>query len=172
MTADGMVKIADMGLVKTQSADELSAADDADIQSLVLASARSQVTAIGSSMGTPAYMSPEQSADATSVDKRADIYSLGCTFYALLTGKPPFEGNTMLEVITKHRVEKIVRPERIISGLPSVLGDMIEKMTAKKPEDRYQDLEELIYELEVCLGRVGQREKYNFGRIGWIADAR
>jgi len=151
MTADGMVKIADMGLVKTQGADELSVADDADVQSLVLASARSQVTAIGSSMGTPAYMSPEQSADATSVDKRADIYSLGCTFYALLTGKPPFEGNTMLEVITKHRVEKIVRPERIISGLPSVLGDMIEKMTAKKPEDRYQDLEELIHELEVYL---------------------
>ncbi len=153
MTADGMVKVADMGLVKTQGADELSAdaADAADVQSLVLASARSQVTAIGSSMGTPAYMSPEQSADATSVDKRADIYSLGCTFYALLTGKPPFEGNTMLEVITKHRVEKIVRPERIISGLPSVLGDMIEKMTAKKPEDRYQDLEELIHELEVYL---------------------
>lgn len=150
MTADGMVKVADMGLVKTQGTDELSAAD-ADVQSLVLASARSQVTAIGSSMGTPAYMSPEQSADATSVDKRADIYSLGCTFYALLTGKPPFEGNTMLEVITKHRVEKIVRPERIISGLPSVLGDMIEKMTAKKPEDRYQDLEELIIELEVYL---------------------
>ncbi len=151
MTADGMVKIADMGLVKTQSADELSADDEGEVQSLVLASARSQVTAIGSSMGTPAYMSPEQSADATNVDKRADIYSLGCTFYALLTGKPPFEGNTMLEVITKHRVEKIVRPERIISGLPSVLGDMIEKMTAKKPEDRYQDLDELIHELEVYL---------------------
>ena len=151
MTADGMVKIADMGLVKTQGADDLSADDDTDVQSLVLASARSQVTAIGSSMGTPAYMSPEQSADATGVDKRADIYSLGCTFYALLVGKPPFEGNTMLEVITKHRVEKIVRPERIISGLPSVLGDMIEKMTAKKPEDRYQDLEELIHELEVYL---------------------
>ena len=153
MTADGMVKVADMGLVKTQGSDELSADEDNDndVQSLVLASARSQVTAIGSSMGTPAYMSPEQSADATSVDKRADIYSLGCTFYALLVGKPPFEGNTMLEVITKHRVEKIVRPERIISGLPSVLGDMIEKMTAKKPEDRYQDLEDLIHDLEVYL---------------------
>ncbi len=151
MTSDGMVKVADMGLVKTQTADELPRGDDTDVQSLVLASARSQVTAIGSSMGTPAYMSPEQSADATNVDKRADIYSLGCTFYALLTGKPPFDGNTMLEVITKHRVEKIVRPERIISGLPTVLGDVIERMTAKKPEDRYQDLEELIDDLEVYL---------------------
>ena len=151
MTSDGMVKVADMGLVKTQSADELSSDEETDVQSMVLASARSQVTAIGSSMGTPAYMSPEQSADATNVDKRADIYSLGCTFYALLTGKPPFDGNTLLEIITKHRVEKIVRPERIITGLPTVLGDVIEKMTAKNPDDRYQDLEDLIQDLEIYL---------------------
>jgi serine/threonine protein kinase len=151
LTSDGMVKVADMGLVKTTSADELPEADDTDVQSMVLASARSQVTAIGSSMGTPAYMSPEQSLDATNVDKRADIYSLGCTFYALLTGKPPFDGNTMMEVITKHRVETIVRPERIISGLPIILGDIIEKMTAKSPDDRYQDLEELIHDLEIYL---------------------
>lgn len=151
MTSDGMVKVADMGLVKTQSAEELSAEEATDVQSMVLASARSQVTALGSSMGTPAYMSPEQSTDATNVDKRADIYSLGCTFYALLTGKPPFDGNTLLEVITKHRSEKIIRPERIITGLPTVLGDVIEKMTAKSPDDRYQDLEELIHDLEVYL---------------------
>ena len=151
MTSDGMVKVADMGLVKTQSAEELSADEASDVQSMVLASARSQVTALGSSMGTPAYMSPEQSADATNVDKRADIYSLGCTFYALLTGRPPFDGNTLLEVITKHRSEKMIRPERIITGLPIVLGDVIEKMTAKSPDDRYQDLEELIHDLEVYL---------------------
>ena len=151
MTTDGMVKVADMGLVKTQSAEELSEDEATDVQSMVLVSARSQVTALGSSMGTPAYMSPEQSTDATNVDKRADIYSLGCTFYALLTGKPPFDGNTLLEVITKHRSEKIVRPERIITGLPIVLGDVIEKMTAKSPDDRYQDLEELIHDLEVYL---------------------
>lgn len=151
MTSDGLVKVADMGLVKTPSSDESIEANDGDVQNLMLASARSQVTAIGSSMGTPAYMSPEQSSDAASVDKRADIYSLGCTFYALLTGRPPFDGNTMLEVITKHRNEKLVRPERIITGLPAVLGDIIEKMTEKRPEDRYQDLEETIHDLEVYL---------------------
>ena len=151
MTADGLVKVADMGLIKTPNADDLPPEDDSDVQSMMLASARSQVTAVGSSMGTPAYMSPEQSLDAASVDKRADIYSLGCTFYALLTGKPPFDGNTLMEVISKHRAEKIVRPERIISGLPSTLGDIIEKMTEKKPEDRYQDLEEVIHDLEVYL---------------------
>ena len=79
LTSDGMVKVADMGLVKTYSADELPEGGEMDVQSMVLASARSQVTAFGSSMGTPAYMSPEQSVDAINVDKRADIYSLGCT---------------------------------------------------------------------------------------------
>ena len=150
MTSDGLLKIADMGLIKTPYAD-LPSEEESDVQTLMLASARSQVTMVGSSMGTPAYMSPEQSMDAASVDKRADIYSLGCTFYALLTGKPPFGGSTMLEVISKHRAEKLVRPERIISGLPSVLGDVIEKMTEKKPEDRYLDLEDVIHDLEVYL---------------------
>ena len=151
MTTDGLVKVADMGLVKTTSAEDLPVEDKADVQSMMIASARSQVTGLGSSMGTPAYMSPEQSMDATNVDKRADIYSLGCTFYALLTGKPPFDGNTLLEVISKHRAEKIVRPERIISGLPTALGDIIEKMTEKKPDDRYQDMEEVVHDLEVYL---------------------
>ncbi len=153
MTSDGLVKVADMGLIKTPTYDEGGAANsnESDVQSLMLASARSQVTMQGASMGTPAYMSPEQSSDAASVDKRADIYSLGCTFYALLTGKPPFEGDTLMEVITKHRTEKLVRPERVISGLPTVLGDIIEKMTEKAPADRYQDLDEVICDIEVYL---------------------
>lgn len=151
LTSDGFLKIADLGLVKTQSADESITENDADTQKLMLASARSQVTMQGASMGTPAYMAPEQAMDATNVDKRADIYSLGCTFYALLTGKPPFEGKTVLEVLSKHKMEKIVRPEMVVTGLPKALGDIIEKMTEKKIEDRYQDMDELINDLEVFL---------------------
>lgn len=156
MTTDGLVKIADLGLVKTPSAEDEGLTRNGediekDTQSMMLESARSQVTQVGASMGTPAYMSPEQSEDATNVDKRADIYSLGCTFYALLTGKPPYEGKTMVEIITKHRVEKLVRPERVIQGLDPKLGDIIEKMTAKLPGDRYQDLSEVIHDLEIFL---------------------
>lgn len=151
LTNDGLVKVADMGLVKTAHSDESVVEDPADVQAMMLASARSQVTVVGASMGTPAYMSPEQTDDASSVDKRADVYSLGCTFYALLTGKPPFDGKTVLDVITKHRSEKLTRPEVVVAGLPSVLGDIIEKMTAKSPDDRYQDLQEVIEDLEVFL---------------------
>ncbi len=151
LTNDGLLKIADLGLVKTPQNDDAKSEDQDDVQSMMLASAKSQVTIVGASMGTPAYMSPEQAEDAASVDKRADIYSLGCTFYALLTGKPPFDGQTLLEVITKHRQEKITRPEVIVEGLPGVLGDIIEQMTAKLPEDRYQDLEDVINDLEVFL---------------------
>jgi serine/threonine protein kinase len=156
MTTDGLVKIADLGLVKTPSAEDEGLTRggeeiEKDTQAMMLESARSQVTLVGASMGTPAYMSPEQSEDAANVDKRADIYSLGCTFYALLTGKPPYAGKTMVEVITKHRVEKLVRPERVIEGLDPKLGDIIEKMTAKLPADRYQDLSEVIHDLEIFL---------------------
>ncbi len=151
LTNDGLLKIADLGLVKTPQNDDAKSEDQDDVQSIMLASAKTQVTIVGASMGTPAYMSPEQAEDAASVDKRADIYSLGCTFYALLTGKPPFDGQTLLEVITKHRQEKITRPEVIVQGLPGVLGDIIEQMTAKSPEDRYQDLEDVINDLEVFL---------------------
>lgn len=151
LTADGLVKIADMGLIKTPHSEETKADMDEDQQALMLASARSQFTLAGASMGTPAYMSPEQAEDAAGVDKRADIYSLGCTFYALLTGRPPFDGATLLEVITKHRQEKITRPEVIVTGLQPKLGDIIERMTEKNPDDRYQDLEEVIEDIEVFL---------------------
>lgn len=156
LTTDGLVKVADLGLVKTPSPEDEGLTRNGediekDTQSMMLESARSHVTQVGASMGTPAYMSPEQSEDAANVDKRADIYSLGCTFYALLTGKPPYEGKTMVEVLTKHRAEKLVRPERVIQGLDPKLGDIIEKMTAKQPADRYQDLSDVINDLEIFL---------------------
>jgi len=152
LTNDGMLKVADLGLVKTptmeDSVNEISPED----QNLMLSSARTSVTLQGSTMGTPAYMSPEQADDASSVDHRADIYSLGCTYYALLTGRPPFVSDTIIEILSKHKIEKIPRPESIVNNVPGVLGDIIDKMTAKRPEDRYQDLQHVIYDIEVFLG--------------------
>ena len=60
-------------------------------------------------MGTPDYMPPEQAENAAGVDHRADIYSLGCTLYTLITGHPPYRGKTVFEIITKHKTEPMVR---------------------------------------------------------------
>jgi eukaryotic-like serine/threonine-protein kinase len=156
LTNDGLVKVADLGLVKTPhpTDDEVNSGEDRNI---MLASAKSQVTGFGSTMGTPAYMAPEQADDATSVDQRADIYSLGCTFYALLTGKPPFTSSSALEIISKHKSEPLVRPDRVVEGIPGDIANIVEKMTAKKPQDRYQDLAEVITDIEKFLGADGSR---------------
>ncbi len=151
ISSDGLVKVADLGLVKTPAMDEDS--DTAFDRSAMLASANASVTGVGSTMGTPAYMSPEQADDATSVDHRADIYSLGCTFYALLTGTPPFQGASAVEVVSKHRTEPLQRPESIVSSVPKALGDIVERMTAKSPADRFQDLSEVIAALESFLNQ-------------------
>jgi len=147
---EGLVKVADLGLVKTSAMTE---SDDAD-EGLnpMLASAHSNVTGAGSRMGTPAYMAPEQADDASSVDARADIYSLGCTFHALLTGKPPFTGKSVDEMISKHKTEPIVRPDRVVPGVAPELGAIVERMTAKRLEERYANLQEVIAALEKYLG--------------------
>ena len=147
LSTESMVKVADLGLVKTSGPSDDGDTIDED-RSVLLASAHSKVTGAGSTMGTPAYMSPEQADDAASVDHRADIYSLGCTFYALLTGRPPFTSDSALDVITKHKTSKVERPDKVISGIPSDLGTIVEKMTAKEAADRYQDLDETIRDLE------------------------
>ncbi len=180
----GIVKVADLGLVKAtrHGADDLAALAragsaaqeggpeapgrsqpraDADtvgnggVGSSLAASP--QVTRAQAAMGTATYMAPEQARDAANVDARADIYSLGCTLYVLVTGRPPFEGQTALEVITKHANEPIVPPELIVSRVPKQISQIILKMTAKRPEERYQNMGEVIKDLESYLGIEGGR---------------
>jgi serine/threonine protein kinase len=153
----GVVKVADLGLVKTpQLLEELPPDGEASPgptgPGSSLAAATAEVTLANVAMGTPAYMAPEQAENAAGVDHRADIYSLGCTLYVLLTGRAPFEGATAIEVITKHRTEPIVRPEAIVKRIPPQLSEIVLKMVAKRPEDRYQNLPEVIAALEGFLG--------------------
>lgn len=157
LNEQGIVKVADLGLVKTpqlleepQVTGEVSPGPAG--QGSSLAAATADVTMANVAMGTPAYMAPEQAEDAAGVDHRADIYSLGCTMYVLLTGRPPFEGASALEVITKHRTEPIVRPEVIVKRIPPALSEIVLKMVAKDPADRYQTLTEVVAALESFLG--------------------
>lgn len=142
----GIVKVADLGLVKRAGTNETA----------LTASPSHEVTdgqtQLNVSMGTPAYMPPEQAHDAAHVDQRADIYSLGCTLYAMVVGRPPFQGKTAVEVITKHEREAMVPPDVVVHEVPKFLSAIILKMTAKKPEDRYQTMADVIKDLEDFLG--------------------
>jgi serine/threonine protein kinase len=151
----GIIKVADLGLVKTPSSAELTLKGQKCPQRTPLfASPHSdvQVTDPNAAMGTPAFMAPEQARDASHVDARADIYSLGCTLYVMVTGRTPFDGETALEVMTKHALEPVVPPDVIVKRVPKELSVIIMKMVAKKPEDRYASMDELIQALEQFLG--------------------
>lgn len=152
----GIVKVADLGLVKApQLADDLEteltsgAAGGGTVSgSSSLSAAAASVTLANTAMGTPAYMAPEQADNASAVDHRADIYSLGCTLYVLLVGRPPFEGGTALEVITKHKSKPIEWPSSMAAKIPAGLSAVVMRMVAKQPEARYPSLAEAIADLE------------------------
>jgi serine/threonine protein kinase len=146
----GAVKVADLGLVKVPDQDELDQAFElAEMSAL---SASQDLTRFGSAIGTPYYMAPEQAKNAVAVDHRADIYSLGCTFYVLLTGKKPFDGKTFEEIVSKHSTAPLIEPSQLVERVPASLSGIVSKMMAKNPKERYQSLNDLIPELEEFLG--------------------
>jgi serine/threonine-protein kinase len=89
-------------------------------------------------IGTADYLAPEQAMDATKVDIRADIYSLGCSFYYLLTGQPPFAGGSLLQKLLKHRETPAKPLAHMRPEAPAGIQPVLDKMMAKKPEDRYR----------------------------------
>lgn len=130
ITKDNVVKLADMGLAR-----EVSDYKIAELEA-------------GRAYGTPYYISPEQIRGEISIDFRADIYSLGATFYHMLVGRVPFEGSTPSTVMHKHLKEQLVPPDHINTQLSSGAAEVVELMMAKKREDRYPSTKELIIDLE------------------------
>jgi serine/threonine protein kinase len=160
LNTQGVVKVADLGLVRTPGMIEDKPGPEpapVDVPAALEPTGRSLsslsgVTLAGQAMGTPSYMAPEQARDATSVDGRADIYSLGCTLFVLITAQPVYKGKTAMEIMTRHASDPIPRPEALVHDIPRALGDIIARMIAKKPDDRYQAMEEVIAVLEDFLG--------------------
>jgi serine/threonine protein kinase len=150
----GLVKVADLGLVKTPNVGRVDdqLLDPSRSSRSGLLSLPMDMTGARIALGTPAYMSPEQCRDAATVDHRADIYSLGCTLYVLVTGRPPFDGTTAVELMSKHAYDPLVPPEQIVSRVPKELSAVIQRMMAKDAGDRFQDMSEVIRTLEAWLG--------------------
>lgn len=106
------------------------------------------LTSTGSVMGTPDYIAPEQARDAHSADIRADIYSLGCTLHFLLSGKPLFETGTVVEKLKAHSEHTPPSLDEIRDDLPAGLKDVIARMLAKDPADRFQAPRDVAAALE------------------------
>ncbi len=156
---EGLVKVADLGLVKTPGSLETlpGKRQSSHAEEHGDEHAGAHTTRHNSAMGTPLYMPPEQAKDAANVDARADIYSLGCTLYALLTAQPPFTGSTAAEVIAKHASESPVPPDQLAKRVPESLSAIVLKMMAKRPENRYKDIASVIAALEEFLGIDGSQ---------------
>jgi len=176
VTNNGTVKLLDLGLA------------------LLAELPKDELTTTGQLMGTLDYLAPEQAIDSHRVDHRADVYGLGCTLFKLLTGRPPYAGRTLAQVLVAHSQApipslRVARPE-----VPEALDAVFQKMVAKQPEERQQSMDEVIADLEqfarrqardagstvgagVCTdpgtkpkgGRVVSKRGRGFDRFRWIA---
>ena len=126
ITRDGIAKIADFGLAK-----DVNEREDRE---------QTDLTATGLAMGTPAYMSPEQCM-GRKLDGRSDQYALGVTAYYALTGEKPFTGNSSFEVMTKQREHVPPAPHQLNPSLSAEISELIVRMLAKDPSDRFPDAE-------------------------------
>jgi len=124
LSADGHVKVADFGLAKRQGLD-------------------ASVTVAGTRLGTPFYMAAEV-ADGKRADAASDLYSIGATFYHVLAGRPPFEGETHSVVIHRHVNAEVPSLAELAPDVPPALRAIIHRLLAKRPADRYASAEELL----------------------------
>ena len=137
-------------LLRTE--DKVAKLGDLMLAKALEGSLAKQITQPGQLVGEVAYMSPERTRSLSEVDGRSDIYGLGATVYALLTGRPPFEGDSLPEMINTIRNTAPVKPKEYQLSIPDLFQDVVLRMLEKRPDDRHQTPRELIKEL-VHIGR-------------------
>jgi eukaryotic-like serine/threonine-protein kinase len=136
---EGHVKLADLGMAKC------------------LNDTTNPLTATGTVLGTPYYVSPEQARSKKEIDFRADIYSLGCTLYHMLTGKIPYEGGDSVAVMLKQVIDPPPNVLEVMPDCPPALVALLGKMLAKHRERRQQSYEELIAEMTAIRNQLSQQ---------------
>ncbi|MCX6910577.1 MAG: SUMF1/EgtB/PvdO family nonheme iron enzyme, partial [Verrucomicrobia bacterium] len=137
----GEVKVGDLGLAKSVGGGETT-----------------DMTQTGMVMGSPHYISPEQAQGAKDIDFRADIYSLGCTLYHMLTGKTPYEGDSSMVIMMKHINDPPPAIFRVWPACPMPLGRLVGKMVAKRRQERHANYEELVADLMQVHEKLRQTE--------------
>jgi hypothetical protein len=130
LSQSGDVKLGDLGLAKSLLANTTG------------------VTHAGTAIGTPHYISPEQARGDTNIDLRADIYSLGCTLYELVTGVTPYKGSDALTVMSMHLNSPSPAILKVLPQCPIPLGRLVSRMMRKNRRERHQTYEELIAAME------------------------
>jgi serine/threonine protein kinase len=138
VTPHGEAKLVDMGLART-----------------ILHRSAGDLTHPGITLGTFDYISPEQARDPREVDVRSDIYSLGCTLYHALVGRPPFPEGSGLQKLLQHQSESVPDPRRFVRELPGPLVAVLLRMLAKDPRDRYQTPTALLSDLHAVAELLG-----------------
>ena len=157
---NGTVKLLDLGLAKFTNSETASLTMLYDENVL----------------GTADYLAPEQAINSHGVDLRVDIYSLGCTFYYMLTGHPPFPEGSLAQRLAMHQVKQPASIFADRADAPAVLVDICSKMMAKKPEDRYQtaiDVAEVLRGYLVSRGKISAQTNRALATAGCfrISDA-
>ena len=155
LAKDGTIKILDMGLARMQTDDDTST-----------------LTKEGSVVGTLDYVSPEQAMNSHTVDIRADLYSLGCTFYCLLTGQVPFPGGSAMEKLSNHAFHTPTPVEQLRPDIPPGVAAIVRKLMAKKPDERFQTPGELAAALvKGPAASAGARKEPKRHRLVLLAGA-
>ena len=140
MTEAAEVKILDMGLARIQEASDESPRS---------------LTSANVVMGTASYMAPEQAVDTRTADGRADIYSLGCTLFFLLTGKSPYEASTSIGTLLAHREQPIPSLRTARPDCPAAVDGLFRRLVAKDPAERPANVAAVRIELERLLASLG-----------------
>jgi urea transport system substrate-binding protein len=136
ISQDGTIKIADFGLAKPSVPVER------------------QLTSEGQILGTPYYMSPEQ-CESRPADHRSDVYSLGATYYTLLTGKNPYESEgSFVRIMHAHCAGEVLDPCKSNRTIPAACAKIVARASAKRPEDRYQSANEMLNDLDAVLATL------------------